>query len=50
MLRTSLKDEEEDVSRYCMTLRTRVDTGHVQTKQQIAFCGELALKEATDLT
>jgi len=44
------KDEEEDVSNYRVTLRERKDTGNGKRKHYIAFCEELALKEAMDLS
>ena len=42
------EDEEEEVRGYWMTLTKWQDIGNWNRKHQIAFCGELALKEATD--
>jgi hypothetical protein len=44
-----LEDEEEEVSRWWITLRKREDTGHLKKKHQITLCGELSLEEAVGL-
>ena len=44
------EDKEEDVGSYCMTLRKEEDTLIWRRKLWIALCGELALKEALDLS
>ena len=40
--------EEEDVSRYWVTVRKREDTVDRKRKHCIALCGEFALDEAMD--
>ena len=39
---------EENVNSYWVTLRKRENSGNWKMKQQIAPCGELALKQAKD--
>jgi hypothetical protein len=44
------KDEEEDASNYCMTLRKRKDIGNWKWKHYITLYGEVALEKTVDMS